>query len=49
MGLVTGDIRAFCTKPDAKPWRLGMQNPWRGGKDDKIVGTTELEDMAISI
>jgi thiamine biosynthesis lipoprotein len=45
---VAGDIKAFGLKPDGKPWRVGIQNPRQKGKDDEIVATVELRDMAIS-
>lgn len=45
---VAGDIKAFGSKPDGKPWRVGIRNPRQKGKDDEIVATVELKDMAIS-
>jgi thiamine biosynthesis lipoprotein len=45
---VAGDIKAFGLKPDGKPWRVGIRNPRLKGKDDEIVATVELRDMAIS-
>ncbi len=45
---VAGDIRAFGLRPDGRPWRIGIQNPRQTGKDDQIVATVELRDMAIS-
>ena len=45
---VAGDIRAFGLKPDVKPWRVGIRNPRQKGKDDELVATVELRDMAIS-
>ncbi len=45
---VAGDIKAFGSKPDGKPWRVGIRNPRQKGKDDEIVATVELRDMAIS-
>lgn len=46
---VAGDIRAFGTKPDGKPWRVGIRNPRPLNSSDKdILATVELMDMAIS-
>ncbi len=49
-GLVAaaGDIRAFGLKQDGKPWRVGIRNPRQKGKDDEILATIEIRDMAIS-
>lgn len=47
---VAGDIKAFGTKPDGTPWRIGIRNPRPlegSGKEDLLV-TVELKDMAIS-
>jgi len=45
---VAGDIKAFGLKQDGKPWRVGIRNPRQKGKDDEILATIELRDMAIS-
>ncbi len=45
---VAGDIKAFGTKPDGMPWRVGIRNPRPSGKDDDILMTVELKDKAIS-
>lgn len=45
---VAGDIKAFGLKPDGKPWKIGIRNPDSGDKEDDIMATIELEDMAIS-
>ncbi len=45
---VAGDIKAFGLKPDGKPWRVGIRNPRQKGKDDEILATLEVRDMAIS-
>ncbi|MCL5022401.1 MAG: FAD:protein FMN transferase [Nitrospirae bacterium] len=45
---VAGDIRAFGLKPDGKPWKVGIRNPRQQGKDDEILATIALKDMAIS-
>jgi thiamine biosynthesis lipoprotein len=44
---VAGDIKAFGSNPDGKPWRVGIRNP-RGVKDDDIIAVIELRDMSIS-
>jgi len=48
-GLVTvaGDIRAFGTREDGGPWKVGIRDP-RGESDDEIIATLELNDEAIS-
>ena len=45
---VAGDIKAFGLKPDGKPWKIGIRNPRAKGKEDDIMATVELKDMAIS-
>jgi FAD:protein FMN transferase len=45
---VAGDIKAFGLKPDGKPWKIGIRNPEARDKEDDILATIELEDMAIS-
>lgn len=45
---VAGDIKAFGTKPDGKPWLVGIRNPRPKEKDDEVIATIELKDMAIS-
>jgi thiamine biosynthesis lipoprotein len=45
---VAGDIKAFGLKQDGKPWRIGIRNPRQKGKDDEILATVEITDMAIS-
>jgi len=45
---VAGDIKAFGLKPDEKPWKIGIRNPEAKNKEDDIMATIELEDMAIS-
>jgi thiamine biosynthesis lipoprotein len=45
---VAGDIKAFGLKQDGKPWRVGIRNPRQKGKDDEILATIEIRDMAIS-
>jgi thiamine biosynthesis lipoprotein len=43
-----GDIKAFGARPDGKPWKVGIRNPRRTGKDDEIMAAVDLSDMAIS-
>ena len=45
---VAGEIRTFGTKPDGKPWRIGIKNPRARDHEDDIMATIELSDMAIS-
>jgi len=45
---VAGDIRAFGLKPNGKPWKIGIKNPRAEGKDDDIMATLDLRDLAIS-
>lgn len=49
-GLVTigGEIRGFGRKPDGAPWRVGIRNPRPKGKDDEVMATIDLDNMAIS-
>lgn len=45
---VAGDIKTFGLKPDGRPWKVGIRNPRAKDKDDDIMATIELKDMAIS-
>jgi thiamine biosynthesis lipoprotein len=45
---VAGDIKAFGLKPDGKPWKIGIRNPRSKSKEDDVMATIELSDMAIS-
>jgi FAD:protein FMN transferase len=45
---VAGDIKAFGSKPDGKPWKIGIRNPDQKTTEDDIIATIELTDMAIS-
>ncbi len=45
---IAGDIKAFGLKPDGKPWKIGIRNPYAKGDKDDIIATVELTDMAIS-
>lgn len=48
-GLVTvaGDIRAFGTREDGGPWKVGIRDP-RGETEDDIMATLALKDEAVS-
>lgn len=43
-----GDIRAFGLKPDGKAWKVGIRNPRQKGKENEVIATIELKDMAVS-
>ncbi|OGW72823.1 MAG: hypothetical protein A3J72_00400, partial [Nitrospirae bacterium RIFCSPHIGHO2_02_FULL_40_19] len=45
---ISGDIKAFGLKPDSKPWKIGIRNPRAENKEDEIMATIEVTDMAIS-
>ena len=45
---ISGDIKAFGLKPDLKPWKIGIRNPRSENKEDEIMATIEMTDMAIS-
>lgn len=45
---VAGDIKAFGLKPDGRPWKIGIRHPRAEDKEDDIMATIELSDMAIS-
>jgi thiamine biosynthesis lipoprotein len=53
---VAGDIKTFGTRPDGKPWKVGIQNPRPNplemrddGRSDEIMAVVSLsDDMAIS-
>lgn len=45
---VAGDIKAFGLKPDKSSWIIGIRNPRPKNKDDEIIATIGLKDMAIS-
>ncbi|OGW58679.1 MAG: hypothetical protein A2Z09_03340, partial [Nitrospirae bacterium RBG_16_43_8] len=45
---ISGDIKAFGLKPDSKPWKIGIRNPRTENKEDEIMATIEITDMAIS-
>ncbi len=45
---IAGDIKAFGLRPDSKPWKIGIRNPRAKNKDDEIMATIGLTDMAIS-
>ena len=48
-GLVTiaGDMRAFGTREDGEPWKVGIRDP-RGESEEDIIATLELRDEAVS-
>ena len=45
---VAGDVRTFGSKPDGKPWTIGIRNPRTRGGEDDIMATLGLSDLAIS-
>jgi thiamine biosynthesis lipoprotein len=45
---VAGEIKTFGLKPDGQPWKIGIRNPRATDREDDIMATTELTDMAIS-
>lgn len=45
---IAGDIKASGLKPDGKPWKIGIKDPRPANKDNEIMATIELADMAIS-
>jgi FAD:protein FMN transferase len=45
---VAGDIKAFGLKPDGRPWKIGIRHPRATDKNDDIMATIDLNDMAIS-
>ncbi len=45
---VAGDIRAFGSKPDGRPWNIGIRNPRAESREDDVMATIELMDAAIS-
>ncbi|MEW6001749.1 MAG: FAD:protein FMN transferase [Nitrospirota bacterium] len=45
---VAGDIRAFGLKPDGRPWKIGIRDPRGRSKEDDIMATLEIKDMAVS-
>jgi thiamine biosynthesis lipoprotein len=48
---IAGDIKAFGTRPNGKPWRAGIQNPRpaaHASTSDEIIAVVNLSDMAIS-
>jgi thiamine biosynthesis lipoprotein len=42
-----GDIKTFGSRPDGKPWNVGIQNP-RPLKNDDIIAVASLQGEAIS-
>ncbi|MEW6586450.1 MAG: FAD:protein FMN transferase [Nitrospirota bacterium] len=45
---VAGDIKAFGLKPDGKPWKIGIRNPRAKSREDDVLATLEITDVAIS-
>ncbi len=45
---VAGEIKAFGLKPDRRAWKIGIRHPRAENKEDDIMATIELNDMAIS-
>lgn len=45
---IAGDIRTFGSRPDGKPWRIGIRNPRMQGDKDEILATLPLSGKAIS-
>ncbi|MBI4685102.1 MAG: FAD:protein FMN transferase [Nitrospirae bacterium] len=45
---IAGDIKAFGLKPENKPWKIGIKNPRQKGKNNELIATIDLTDMAIS-
>jgi len=44
---IAGDMRAFGTREDGKPWKVGIRDP-RGVSEKELIATLELRDEAIS-
>lgn len=44
---IGGDIIAFGTRPDGKPWRVGIRNP-RSDNPADIIASIDLRDSAVS-
>ncbi len=45
---IAGDIRAFGTKPDGMPWKIGVKNPRQTNEKDEIIARLSLTDSAVS-
>jgi thiamine biosynthesis lipoprotein len=45
---VAGDIKVFGSRPDGKPWNIGIRNPRQKGEKDEIAAIAHLSDKAIS-
>ncbi len=45
---VSGDIKTFGSRPDGKPWNIGIKNPRQKGEKDEIIASIPLSDRAIS-
>lgn len=45
---IAGDIKTFGSRPDGKPWNIGIKNPRQKTEKDEIIATVLLSDRAIS-
>ncbi|MGC2062479.1 MAG: FAD:protein FMN transferase [Thermodesulfovibrionales bacterium] len=45
---IAGDIKTFGSRPDGRPWNIGIRNPRQKGEKDEIIATISLSDKAIS-
>jgi len=45
---VGGEVKPFGIKPDGEPWRVGIKNPNRKGKEDDVFAVVTLTGKAIS-
>ena len=45
---IAGDVMAFGSKPDNKPWNIGIKNPRQKSDSDEIIARIKLSDKAIS-
>jgi FAD:protein FMN transferase len=45
---IAGDIKTFGQKPEGRPWQIGIRNPRAEKREDDIIATLPLSDMAIS-
>lgn len=45
---IAGDIKTFGSRPDGKPWNIGIRNPRQKTGKDEIIATVPLSGKAIS-
>lgn len=45
---VGGDIRAFGSRPDGKPWSVGIQNPRPVRDKDELIGVLSITNHCVS-